>query len=172
MARKTEAEVQAEGEWIGLAWAAYVSGEATVTQLARQFGKAYTTMKRALKKHAAARAAELAVVDATAEYIDGLRHDLRRAEQIAREAENPNARVGALKVCVQIREKLAAALGVTTERIAMQHANDPEHPMPPAIAIDDATLAAIIAGGRAKAADRTTEPGEETDGQANGAATD
>jgi len=121
MARKTEAEVKAEGEWIGLAWAAYVSGEATITALANQFGKSWATMKRALKKHSAARAAELSVFNADAEYIDGLRHDLRRAEQIAREAENPNARVGALKVCVQIREKLAAALGVVTERVALEH---------------------------------------------------
>lgn len=121
MARKTEAEVKAEGEWIGLAWAAYVSGEATITALARQFDKSWATMKRALKKHSAARAAELSVFNADAEYIDGLRHDLRRAEQIAREAENPNARVGALKVCVQIREKLAAALGVVTERVALEH---------------------------------------------------
>jgi transposase-like protein len=129
MARKTEAEVKAEGEWIGLAWAAYVSGEATITALARQFDKSWATMKRALKKHSAARAAELSVVNADAEYIDGLRHDLRRAEQIAREAENPNAKVGALKLCVQIREKLAAALGVTTERIGLEHSTDPNNPL-------------------------------------------
>ena len=72
MARKTEAEVKAEGEWIGLAWAAYVSGEATITALARQFDKSWATMKRALKKHSAARAAELPVVNADAEYIDDL----------------------------------------------------------------------------------------------------
>ena len=72
--------------------------------------------------------------------------------------------MGALKVCVQIREKLAAALGVTTERIAMQHANDPEHPMPPAIAIDDATLAAIILRGRESPAEQAAPSCEETDG--------
>jgi len=57
-------------------------------------------------------------VDPTAEYLDGLQHDLREALRTYRESENPNAKVGALKLAAQIRKDMAAARGVVTERKA------------------------------------------------------
>ena len=104
--------------WVGLAWGAWCSGEQNLAALGRQFGRDPETVKRNLKKYAAARAAERDDVDATAEYLDGLRHDLHEALEVYRSvgANNPNAQVGALKLAAQIRKDLAAACGVVTER--------------------------------------------------------
>jgi hypothetical protein len=106
-----------------------VAGEATINALANQFGKSHKCVKDNLRKYGEARAAELSQVHPGAEYVDGLRYDLKLAERQAREAENPNAKVGALKLAVAIREKLAAALGVTTERIGLEHSTDPNNPL-------------------------------------------
>lgn len=104
------------GEWVGQAWALWVAGERNLTALGKQFGKKAETVKKALTEYSAARAAEVASTDATAEYLDGLEHDMREALRTYRTAENPNAKVGALKHATACREKLAAAKGVVTER--------------------------------------------------------
>ena len=106
------------GEWVGQAWAAWCAGERNLTALGRIFNKSPKAVKRNLQKYAAARAAEVSDVDPTAEYIDGLQHDLREALRTYRESENPNAKVGALKLAAQIRKDMAAARGVVTERKA------------------------------------------------------
>jgi hypothetical protein len=104
------------GEWVGLAWAAWCAGERNITSLGKTFGKAPATVKGNLQKYARARAAEVGDVDPTAEYLDGLQHDLREALRTYRESGNPNAKVGALKLASQIRKDMAAARGVVTER--------------------------------------------------------
>lgn len=106
------------GEWVGQAWAAWCAGERNLTALGRIFNKSPKAVKRNLQKYAAARAAEVSDVDPTAEYLDGLQHDLREALRTYRESENPNAKVGALKLAAQIRKDMAAARGVVTERKA------------------------------------------------------
>jgi hypothetical protein len=120
MARKPIKKSVEDGEWVGLAWAAWCAGERNVTALARQFGKAPATVRTNLLKYSKARAAEVSDVDPTAEYIDGLQHDLREALRTYRDSENPNAKVGALKLAEQIRKDMAAARGVVTERSARE----------------------------------------------------
>lgn len=116
MPRKPTEKVGDDGEWVGQAWALWVAGERNLTALGKQFGKKRETVKANLAKYSAARAAEVASTDATAEYLDGLEHDMREALRTYRTAENPNAKVGALKHATSCREKLAAAKGVVTER--------------------------------------------------------
>ena len=116
MPRKPLQKVPEDGEWVGLAWAAWCAGERNLTALGKQFRKSPKTVKANLIKYSAARAAETQSVDATTEYLDGLEHDMREALRTYRTAENPNAKVGALKHATACREKLAAAKGVVTER--------------------------------------------------------
>ena len=116
MPRKKPEKAGDNGEWVGLAWAAWCAGERNLTALGKQFGKHPDTVKANLIKYSAARAAETQSVDATTEYLDGLEHDMREALRTYRTAENPNAKVGALKHATSCREKLAAAKGVVTER--------------------------------------------------------
>ena len=122
MANKTAAKAAEKqgdnGEWVGLAWAAWCRGERNITALAKQFGKARETVRNRLKKHAAAIAAAGNGLDPTGEYIGGLEADLTEALRTYRAAENPNAKVGALKHATHCRELLAAAKGVVTERTA------------------------------------------------------
>lgn len=108
-------------EWVGLAWAAWLQGERNYSALARSFGKDPHTVKDNLRKYAAQRSAELGAIDRTSEYIDGLEADLREALRTYRGSTNPNAKVGALKLAVQIRELLAAAGGVVTKREAREN---------------------------------------------------
>jgi hypothetical protein len=103
-------------EWVGVAWAAWLQGERNYTALARQFGKHRDTVKRHLEAYSKARAGELGTIDAAAEYRDGLEADLREALRTYRSAENPNAKVGALKHATAIRELIAAVSGVVTKR--------------------------------------------------------
>ena len=125
MPRKPIEKAAESGEWIGLAWAAWCAGERNLAALGKQFNKAPATVKANLIKYSAARAAETQSVDATAEYIDGLEHDMREALRTYRTAENPNAKVGALKHATSCREKLAAAKGVVTERRSVAVGQDP-----------------------------------------------
>lgn len=125
MPRKPIQKVPEDGEWVGLAWAAWCAGERNLTALGKQFRKSPKTVKANLIKYSAARAAETQSVDATAEYIDGLEHDMREALRTYRTAENPNAKVGALKHATSCREKLAAAKGVVTERKSVALGQDP-----------------------------------------------
>lgn len=125
MPRKPTEKVGDDGEWVGQAWALWVAGERNLTALGKQFGKKRETVKANLAKYSAARAAEVASTDATAEYLDGLEHDMREALRTYRTAENPNAKVGALKHATSCREKLAAAKGVVTERKSVALGQDP-----------------------------------------------
>ena len=118
MGNEQQRKASDTGEWVGLAWAAWCAGERNLTGLGKSFGKSPAAVKRNLQKYAAARAAEVSDVDPTAEYLDGLQHDLREALRTYRESENPNAKVGALKLAAQIRKDMAAARGVVTERKA------------------------------------------------------
>ena len=120
MPRKPSKPVNDDGEWVGQAWALWCAGERNLHALGRQFGKDPQTVKKHLRRYSEARAAETADVDATGEYLDGLQHDLREALRTYRDATNPNAKVGALKHATTIREKLAAARGVVTERKATE----------------------------------------------------
>lgn len=113
------------GEWVGKAWALWSAGERNYTALGKEFGKKAETVKKALVEYSAARAAETQSVDATTEYLDGLEHDMREALRTYRTAENPNAKVGALKHATSCREKLAAAKGVVTERKSVAVGQDP-----------------------------------------------
>ena len=125
MPRKPLQKVPEDGEWVGLAWAAWCAGERNLTALGKQFRKSPKTVKANLIKYSAARAAETQSVDATTEYLDGLEHDMREALRTYRTAENPNAKVGALKHATSCREKLAAAKGVVTERKSVAIGQDP-----------------------------------------------
>ncbi len=125
MPRKSlEKEVE-DGEWIGLAWLAWCAGERNLAALGRQFNKRPETVKANLLKYSRARAAEVSDVDPTAEYLDGLQHDLREALRTYRDAENPNAKVGALKHASALRKDMAAARGVVTERKSVAVGQDP-----------------------------------------------
>lgn len=125
MPRKPIQKVPEDGEWVGLAWAAWCAGERNLAALGKQFRKSPKTVKANLIKYSAARAAETQSVDATTEYLDGLEHDMREALRTYRTAENPNAKVGALKHATSCREKLAAAKGVVTERKSVALGQDP-----------------------------------------------
>lgn len=114
-----------DGEWIGLAWLAWCAGERNLAALGRQFDKRPETVKANLLKYSKARAAEVSDVDPTAEYLDGLQHDLREALRTYRDAENPNAKVGALKHASAIRKDMASARGVVTERKSVGIGQDP-----------------------------------------------
>ena len=122
MPRKKDIE---HGEWIGLAWGAWCAGERNLAALGRQFDKSPATVKANLLKYSQARAAEVSDVDATAEYIDGLQHDLREALRTYRDAGNPNAKVGALRHASQCRKDMAAAKGVVTDRKSVAVGQDP-----------------------------------------------
>jgi hypothetical protein len=118
--KKASKPVNEDGEWVGLAWQAWCAGERNLTALGRQFNKDRQTVKKHLRRYSEARAAEVSDVDPTAEYIDGLQHDLREALRTYRDSANPNAKVGALKLAEQIRKDMAAARGVVTERSARE----------------------------------------------------
>jgi len=60
-------------------------------------------------------------VDALAEYVDGLQEDLQESDQVVRETKVDAVKVGALKHRSDIREKVAAALGVVTRREGREH---------------------------------------------------
>lgn len=175
MPRKPTEKVEDAGEWIGLAWAAWCAGERNLTALGKQFGKKGETVKANLIKYSAARAAETQSVDATTEYLDGLEHDMREALRTYRTAENPNAKVGALKHATSCREKLAAAKGVVTERKSVALGQDPN--LPPmqtqtalAVLADPAAcelanaLIARISGGEEQIADEAEPTDSATEG--------
>ena len=105
-------------EWKHLAWRAWLRGNRNITQLAKQFEKNWHTVKKAIVDQAALvrQAIDSGDVDALAEYVDGLYEDLQEADQLFREVGNDNARLGALKHRTELREKLAAALNVITQR--------------------------------------------------------
>lgn len=105
------------GEWVALAWSAWCAGERSLAALGRQFNKAPATVKANLQKYSRQRAAEMKDgTDPTAEYVDGLEYDLREALRLYRAATQESTQIGCLKHAMALREKLAAARGVVTER--------------------------------------------------------
>ncbi len=111
-----------EVDWKDLAWCAWLRGERKYAALGRQFDKHWETVKRAIiaKGKAARLAIESGDCDALAEYIDGLYEELQEVDSLFQDADNDNARLGALKHRTYLREKIAAALGVPTELAALQ----------------------------------------------------
>lgn len=108
-------------EWVGLAWAAWCRGERSYRALGKQFGVDRETVKRHLAAYSRARAAELSDgSDPTAEYIDGLEADLQDVQRLAQATEHDLCKLGSYKHVTAIREKLAAARGVVTERKATE----------------------------------------------------
>jgi len=164
-----------DGEWVGLAWRAWCAGERNLTLLGRQFAKKPATVKANLRKYSRARAAEVSDVDPTAEYLDGLQHDLQEALRTYRDADNPNAKVGALKHASAIRKDMAAARGVVTDRRSLAVGQDPGlGPVqvgctlavledPQACELANA-LIARLSGGDEQIADETSGPDAATTG--------
>lgn len=110
------------GEWVGIAWKLRLGG-ASYEDIAKQVGKTRPTVTKHLREYSLALAAsrEEDGVDPLEAYVSGLESDLLAAKNLAQErgmGSTLAARVGAQKLIVDIRQKLAAALGVVTERKA------------------------------------------------------
>lgn len=107
------------GAWIGTAWAARLRGD-TYAQIAEAVKRDPRTVSKRLAEHAKALAAEREDGDdALTEYIEGCREDLRAATEIVEDPRNRNAQISALRLRAELREKIAAALGVSTQRVAV-----------------------------------------------------
>lgn len=150
-------KAEKNGEWVGLAWADWCSGEQNLSELGRRYGVKGETVKSNLRKYSAARAAEVSDVDPTAEYLDGLQHDLREALRTYRDSDNPNAKVGALKLAETIRKDMAAARGVVTERKAHELTGAGGGPVQVEVDVPpDGELAQFLANAAALAAGQTS----------------
>lgn len=111
-----------ESDWKHEAWRAWLRGDRNYAALGRKFEKDWKTVKRAIiaKGKDARMVIESGDCDALAEYIDGLYDELQEVNTLFQDADNDNARLGALKHRTYLREKIAAALGVPTELAALQ----------------------------------------------------
>lgn len=111
---------KAENGWVGRAWRDHLNG-ISIYALAKKYEKKWTTVRDNLDKHAANRAAELEKgYDPTLRYVDGLEQDLGKSSELMEIVKQDTAQIGALKLRVDIRQKLAAAQGVVTERSAQE----------------------------------------------------
>jgi len=107
------------GAWVGEAWSRHLSGE-SIASIAKDLGRDERTVSRHLKAHAEALAASRSDgVDPGEYYVQGLLAELKRASAIADDSAG-NARVGACRLCLDIRRMLAQALGVALEGVADQ----------------------------------------------------
>ena len=115
-------------EWAFKAWRLNLSGVSNWDGIARQVGvlkqngrpdgekvKRYVTK---LKRFQAQLRKGEDLEEATEDYIEGKTMDLRDADKLVRNADNDNAKVSALKTRTAIRDSIAAARGVVTERKA------------------------------------------------------
>ena len=64
----------------------------------------------------ARKALDIDETDALTEYIAGLEEQFGEADRLLRTGDNDNAKLGGLKVKVDLLEKLAAAKGIATKR--------------------------------------------------------
>lgn len=129
----TDAEEQADNigqTWEYLAWRMWCSGNRNCSAIARTLqeweaaGRVddapsdHRMVKRALQRESKiARAAlDADETDALTEYIAGLEEQFGEADRLMRTGDNDNAKLGGLKVKVDLLEKLAGAKGITTKR--------------------------------------------------------
>lgn len=116
---------EGDDDWRHLAWRAWLHGVRNYAALGRQFDKEWRTVKRAIiaQSQAVRDAIDSGEVEALAEYVDGLHEDLSEADGLFRSsAIQDNAKLGALKHRSDLREKIAAAMGVVTRRRGVEHA--------------------------------------------------
>lgn len=104
--------------WKGRCWLAWLGGERNVSELARQFDKNWETVKKAIvdKSRAVADAIAGGDISALAEYVAGLEWDLGEVLKVYAASASGSNQIGALKHATDLREKIAAALGVPTKR--------------------------------------------------------
>jgi hypothetical protein len=117
--------------WQYLAWRMWCAGTRNYAGIHRALtAQGYTLPKDASNcvRRAIARESKLAAkdlakrdIDPEAEYIAGLEEDFADADKLLRTGDNANARLGGLKLKVELREKLAAAKGVVTRREGREH---------------------------------------------------
>jgi len=75
-------------------------------------------------------------VDPLSEYIAGLEEDFGEADRLLRSGDNANARLGGLKLKVTLRQLIAAAKGVVTERKAEEITGANGEPLIPPLLVD------------------------------------
>ncbi len=117
--------------WGYQAWRLWCAGNRNKSAIFRtlkaQYGDAMPKWDDCITKAIAreskiARAAlEIDETDALMEYVAGLEEQFGEADRLMRTGDNDNAKLGGLKVKVDLLAKLAAAKGVVTERKAEQH---------------------------------------------------
>ncbi len=117
---KTKTKTPTGGEWVGFAWKLRLRG-VSYESIGQQLGKDRDTVRRNLKAYSEALSAARADggEDPLEAYLSGLAEDLVAAVNLAQErgeGTNLAARVGAHKLVVDIRQKIAAALGVVVDR--------------------------------------------------------
>jgi glutathione S-transferase len=111
-----------------------LAGETNVSEIARRVdqvnadGRPMTEkVKRAIRRVRRTKAAldsEEGLEDAQQDYIEGKHLDLADADSLFRNAESDAVRLGALKSRSDFRDNIAAALGVVTERKALDVKQD------------------------------------------------
>jgi hypothetical protein len=117
--------------WGYQAWRLWCAGNRNKSAIFRtlkaQYGDAMPKWDDCITKALAreskiARAAlDIDETDALMEYIAGLEEQFGEADRLMRTGDNDNAKLGGLKVKVDLLAKLAAAKGVVTERKAQEH---------------------------------------------------
>lgn len=134
---------------MGLAWKLRLRG-VSYEAIGKQFGKDRDTVRRQVKAHSEALAAARrdGSEDPLESYISGLQEDLQTAVNMAQETgegTNLAARVGAHKQVTAIRQLIAAALGVVTERKAQEVTGRDGAPLVVRIAEDASTEEVAVA---------------------------
>lgn len=115
-----------DDEWKRVAWRMWLHGARNYTAIAKAVGKHRVTVKKAISELSKTVAEGLlsGEIDTLGEYVDGLYEDLQEADKFVRDADNSNAQIGALKHRSELREKIAAALGVVTKREGRDHSGN------------------------------------------------
>jgi hypothetical protein len=127
-------------DWVLTAWRAWCRGTQQWAELAKLTGKDWRTVRKHVEAFSKVCrvAEESGSIDALGEYIGHLREALTAAWHIYnKQSSNDNAKLGAIKQVSDLSEKIAAALGVVTERKATQHSGDGGGPIRIAFDIED-----------------------------------
>jgi hypothetical protein len=149
----TDAQEQADRigqSWEYLAWRMWCAGTRNLSAIARSLQEMeaagridnsphdHRNVKRAIQRESklAREALDGDETDALMEYIAGLEEQFGEADRLMRTGDNDNAKLGGLKVKVDLLAKLAAAKGVVTERKAEQHSGT--------LAITNVDVAAVV----------------------------
>jgi hypothetical protein len=113
-------------DWVLRAWQLWLRGVREWTKLGEQVGKDRKTVKRHLEKfsHAVQEALLANGMDALAEYVGTLREALTATWALYANTDQDNVKLGCLKTVSDLAEQIAAALGVVTERKALDVKQD------------------------------------------------